>query len=58
MEFENGCHKVQEPKFDCLLFGKLPLAFPEKMSPSVAVLFLFCSAVAFFLCLFAECKRF
>jgi hypothetical protein len=22
MEFEDRCHKVQEPKFECLLFGK------------------------------------
>jgi hypothetical protein len=30
MEFEDRCHKVQEPKFDCLLFGKPPLAFLQK----------------------------
>jgi hypothetical protein len=62
MEFEDRCHKVQEPKFDCLLFGKLLLTcFPCKTSPSISF-FLF---VSFCCCLasssssvllFTECK--
>ena len=42
MEFEDRCHKVQEPKFDGLLFGKpLLLCFLQKCRRPVAVLFLF-----------------
>ena len=59
MEFEDRCHKVQEPKFDCLLFGKLLLlCFLQKCRRPVAVLFLFRSVVALFLCPFTECKGF
>jgi hypothetical protein len=59
MEFENRCHKVQEPKFDCLLFGKpLLLCFLQKCCRHVAVLFLLRSVVALFLCPFTECKGF
>jgi len=59
MEFDDRCHKVQEPKFDCLLFGKLLLlCFLQKCRRPVAVLFLFRSVVALFLCPFTECKGF
>jgi hypothetical protein len=28
MEFDERCLMVQEPKFDCLLFGKFPVQMP------------------------------
>lgn len=46
MEFEDRCHKVQEPKFDCLLFGMLLLTY--YLLQNVAVH----SFISFFVCLF------
>jgi hypothetical protein len=45
MEFEDRCHKVQEPKFDCLLFGKPLLCFLRKCRRPL--LSYFCSVLLF-----------